>query len=300
VKCLTSGLVHVSDNLLGAKIYNKSNCAELLLCIDDMAKTKEISAEKRASVICFHKEGFSVRQISKKTHLPPSTVGYIVKKFRDEGLVCQNRHRSGRPRCTSRREDRKIVREVKKKRRKTANKIAVELKEELSVSVSAQTVRNRIHEHGFYGRVLRKKPFVSAKNKRARIKFAKEHISKDMSFWRNILFSDESKFNFHGSDGRIFVWRKPNEEFAPECTKGTVKYGGGNVKVWGCFSYDGVGELVFIDEIMTGQIYKEILQANLFKSARKLFKRRKWIYQQDNDPKHTCRIVKEFFAQKKV
>ncbi|GFX11175.1 transposable element Tcb1 transposase [Trichonephila clavipes] len=46
----------------------------------------------------------------------------------------------------------------------------------------------------------------------------------------------------------------------------TVKYGGRSVLVWGCMSAGGVGELVFIDGIMDKM--------------------------QDNDPKHTAKIVK--------
>ena len=41
-----------------------------------------------------------------------------------------------------------------------------------------------------------------------RLKFAREHVDKPDLFWRNILWSDESKFNIFGSDGRRRVWRK--------------------------------------------------------------------------------------------
>lgn len=147
---------------------------------------------------------------------------------------------------------------------------------------------------------MRQKPFISLRNRKTRVKLAKEHAHKDGSFWTTVSFSDESKFNLHGSDGRVFVWRKPGEEFQPDCTKGTVKHGGGNVKVCGCFSYSGVGKLVCIDGIMNSEAYRCILDANLQKSAKKLFKRQKWIFQQDNDPKHTSRLLKEHFAKKKM
>ena len=58
------------------------------------------------------------------------------------------------------------------------------------------------------------------------------------------------------------VWQTAKEELDPKCIIPTVKYGGGNVKCWGCFSSCGVGNLVFIDGNMTGEVYRDILQKN--------------------------------------
>ncbi|GFU05683.1 transposable element Tc1 transposase [Trichonephila clavipes] len=68
------------------------------------------------------------------------------------------------------------------------------------------------------------------------------------------------------SDGQYKVWRQVGKELDSKNTKKTVKYGGGSVLVWRCMFAGGVGELVFIDGIMDKM--------------------------QDNDPKHTAKIVK--------
>ena len=44
---------------------------------------------------------------------------------------------------------------------------------------------------------------------------------------------------------------------------------------WGCMSSEGVGELVFIDEIMDKTVYLNILKDNMKKSAEKLHLPRK-------------------------
>jgi transposase len=64
--------------------------------------------------------------------------------------------------------------------------------------------------------------------------------------------------------------------------------------VWGCFSYYGVGKLVRIEGIMDQKKYKSILRQNLVQSARQLFPRGNWIFQQDNDPKHTAASVRNY------
>ncbi|GBM40339.1 hypothetical protein AVEN_23900-1 [Araneus ventricosus] len=61
-------------------------------------------------------------------------------------------------------------------------------------------------------------------------------LNKPETDWKNDLFSNESKFNIFGSDGRIMVLRRKNEELNPKNLVGKVKYGGGCVLVLGCMS----------------------------------------------------------------
>ena len=96
------------------------------------------------------------------------------------------------------------------------------------------------------------------------------------------------------------VWRTPKEELDPKRTVSTVKYGGGNVKCWGCFSSCDVGNLVFIDGNVTGEVYHDILQKNLFESIKKLDVGREWVMQQDNDPKRRAHIVTHWLKEKGV
>ena len=81
------------------------------------------------------------------------------------------------------------------------------------------------------------------------------------------------------------MWMNPGEGLKDVCIQSTVKHGGGNVLVWEGFSKNGVGKLVKITGIMTGQSYVSILKENLAKSAEKMgipiF-----VLQQDNNQKH--------------
>ncbi|GBL77614.1 Transposable element Tc1 transposase [Araneus ventricosus] len=88
------------------------------------------------------------------------------------------------------------------------------------------------------------------------------------------------------------VWRRKNEELNPKNLVGTVKYGGGGVLVWGCMSASGLGNLVFIDGIMNHALYINILRDNLKLSAQNLGIGNKFVFYQDNDPKHTALNVR--------
>lgn len=70
--------------------------------------------------------------------------------------------------------------------------------------------------------------------------------------------------------------------------------------VWGCFARKGVGNLVDIPCTMTKEVYMDILQKNLRESAERLGMRRGLIFQQDNDPKHTAKVVQKYFKDNRV
>ena len=49
--------------------------------------------------------------------------------------------------------------------------------------------------------------------------------------WQSIIWSDESKFNLFGNDGRVSVLRRIEEDLLLECIQQTVKFGGESVMV---------------------------------------------------------------------
>ncbi|KAI4898610.1 hypothetical protein NFI96_006390 [Prochilodus magdalenae] len=94
--------------------------------------------------------------------------------------------------------------------------------------------------------------------------------------------------------------RTKNDEYHPKNTIPTVKHGGGSIKLWGCFSANGTGRLHCIKEGMTGAMYCKILGNNLLPSVKALKMGRGWVFQHDNDPKHTARITKEWLYKKHI
>jgi hypothetical protein len=126
------------------------------------------------------------------------------------------------------------------------------------------------------------------------LEFARAYVNKPIDFWKTVLFTDESKFNIFGFDGPQYVWRKPKKELNQKNVLPTVRHGGGNAMVWGCMGYAGVGELAIVEGIMNAKGYVNILRANLKKSVRKLRIQNSYLFQQDNDPKHTARITREW------
>ncbi len=91
------------------------------------------------------------------------------------------------------------------------------------------------------------------------------------------------------NSGKRHVWRKPGTAHHLPNTIPTVKHGGGSIILWGCFSAAGTGRLVRIEGKMNAAMYRDIIDENL-----DLRLGRRFIFQQDNDPKHTAKITNEW------
>ncbi|KAI4886561.1 hypothetical protein NFI96_005076, partial [Prochilodus magdalenae] len=140
---------------------------------------------------------------------------------------------------------------------------------------------------------LRKVPLPKSAHVQARLKFAHDHLDDPEESWEKVLWSD-------GLNSTRRVWRTKNDEYHPKNTIPTVKLGGGSIMFWGCSSAHGTGRLHCIKERMTGAMYCKILGNNLLPSVRALKMGRGWVFQHDNDPKHTARITKEWLCKKHI
>lgn len=191
-----------------------------------MANRKEIQISVRNLVVSLRKEEKSYCEIAKMVKLSRATVQTIIRNYNNTNST-ENKPRSGRPKKLSRRDVSSIIKEVNQDPKISAPKLAEHIEKRSNVIVHPRTIRNVLHDHGFKSRLARKKLLISAKNRKLRLDFAKTHLDKDMDFWKRDLFTDESKYNIFGSDGRTKVWKKPKTALDLKNIIPTVKHGGG-------------------------------------------------------------------------
>lgn len=260
-----------------------------------MPKIKEISLDLRQLIVDDHKNGLSYNKIAKKYKKSKATIQTVIRKFKNHQTI-ENMPRTGRPRKTSLRDDNRIIKEIKKEPTLSSKNI----KEMCNLDVSVSTIQRRIRAAGFYGSHMKKKPFISEKNRHRRLQFAKKYVSKPLDFWKTIIWSDETKFELKNRKKRPKVWKRRGNQLDRKTIQTTIKHGGGNIMLWGCFSYGCVGNLVLIDEKLTGTKYVDILENNLPPSVEKMGLEGSFTFQQDNDPKHTSRVAQNYFVENNI
>ena len=259
--------------------------------------TNYTSPTKKARICRDKAAGLSNTAVAKKFGIHRTTVKRIFDCYAKSEDYYTLKNKSGRPRHFTAQDTRRAVRLLNQGKARDAS----DLQRKYFPQFSVQTIRTRLRETGLKGYVRRSKPFLSKRHMEKRLEWAKAHVNWTGGNWKSVLFSDESKFNIFGSDGREWCWRRSGEELDPRYTKKMVKHGGGSIMVWGCITATGPGRICRIEGTMDATLYTQILDDELLGTLGDLGIKKKDIYfQQDNDPKHTSRLASEWFSKKKL
>jgi hypothetical protein len=149
--------------------------------------------------------------------------------------------------------------------------------------------------------VKKKKPLLSVRHRKARLAFAQKYREWTVEDWKRVIWSDETKINRFGSDGREWVWKQKGEGLIEREVQGTVKFGGGNIMVWGCMGWNGVGHLAEVEGRMDADQYVSILEDHMLPSLEESgISGEEVIFQQDNDPKHTSKKAKKWMKDNNI
>lgn len=259
---------------------------------------KHLKEYQCAQIISLLDEGFDIDYISTKFDIHRTTVMRIKKRF-DETNDFSHRGGNGRPSKNSLALSGLIKGINKKEPKNSLRKIAKAIEKRSNVSISHASIRNYLNDMNKFAYSAINKPRLSKRNIKLRFELSRTILKTNFEQIKNIIFSDESKFEVFSTNRSTCVWREPGRGLEEQFLNHTVKYGGASVMVWGCFSYYGVGKLVFIDGIMDAAKYVSILSDNLIDS-RNMLGIQNMIFQQDNDPKHTSRLAREYLMENNI
>ncbi|GFU72717.1 transposable element Tcb2 transposase [Trichonephila clavipes] len=141
---------------------------------------------------------------------------------------------------------------------------------------------------------------LTSKHRRDRREWATEHVNWRRIEWSNVLFSDESRFSVQPDNRRIFLWRNRGRRNNPACMHESIRYGGGEVLVYGGISIEGRTDLYIIrDGPLTAHRYRdEILRPIVVPYAAAI--RDDFILMDDNGRPHRANLVEDFLFEKGI
>ena len=110
---------------------------------------------------------------------------------------------------------------------------------------------------------------------------------------KRVIWLDKTKINRIVSYERQWVWKNTGEGLIERKIQDMVKFGGGNIMVWSCLGWEGVGRLAEVEGKMNAEQCVDILENNLLPSMEESgISLKDVIFQQDNDPRHTSKRAK--------
>ncbi len=162
-----------------------------------------------------------------------TTVGAIIRKWKKHKITV-NLPRSGAPCKISPRGVSMIMRTVRNQPRTTRENLVDDLNAAGTI-VTKKTICNTLRREGLKSCSARKVPLLKKVHVQARLTFANDSEEN----WVKVLWSDETKIELFVINSTRRVWRRRNAAYDLKNTIPTVKHGGGNIMLWGCFSAKG-------------------------------------------------------------
>jgi hypothetical protein len=241
-----------------------------------------------------------------RDHGIASSTGHdLWKKFQETGSTT-NLPGAGRHPTFSKPEKACIVQIAVESRRKPFRDIG----NEITPSVSGETVRRIVAEEGYHRRVAKKVPYRSelTKEKRRAWALARDKKSLPPREWGNIGWSDEAYICLDDKKGRVWVTRRPGEELLDECCVPVVPQNPIRAMVWGIIAKGFKGPLVVLQYPggkgggMTAQRYiQQVLDGPFLHFYQEMKKRRpNFKFQQDGAASHRAKTTQKWLKEHNV
>jgi predicted transcriptional regulator len=258
-----------------------------------MGRKRDLSDFVKGQVETLHSEGYSQCHIACKLKISRCAVQNVLKSDGVDG-----RKNCGRKRKTNSRQDRIMKAAVVRSPHASSARIAHNMRAD-GIEVSDRTVRRRLStEFNLVARRPAKKPLITKKQLQARLRFCKSLRDKPITWWDNVMFSDESTFQQVRGTGSNYVRRPVGQRLNPKYTLKTVKHPP-SVMVWGAITSRGrCGLKVFdkgvrVNAAMYVRVLDEKLKVHMNITGATIF-------QQDSAPSHTAKVVQHWFKDNNI
>ncbi|GFW01566.1 transposable element Tc1 transposase [Trichonephila clavipes] len=153
-------------------------------------------------------EGWSARRVAGQVDLPECAVRNCWEQWTREGTHARKTG-SGATRKSTRREDRRIVRQALVDPTVTRSTIRADV----GVAIVSQTISRHLAEANLKSkRPLRALP-LTQEHRQLRLQWCQARSMWNVTDWQKVVLSDESRYVLGTDDNRVRVWRHPGERY---------------------------------------------------------------------------------------
>ncbi len=151
-----------------------------------------------------------------------TTISRVYREWSEKEKISSERQLCGQKCLVDVRSQRKMGRLVRDDRKATVTQITTRYNQGMQNTISEQTTGQTLKQMDYSSRRPHRVPLLSAKNRKRRLQFTQDHQNWTIKDWKNVTWSDESRFLLRHSDGRVRIWHKEHESMDPSCLVSTV------------------------------------------------------------------------------
>jgi transposase len=239
-----------------------------------MPRETSLAEYEKGKIDALHDAGNNISRISAAINRSRD----VIRKYINNRDGYGKKKHTGRPKALTQRDRRRLVKHIVETWQSGCNAVAA-----LNLNVSRTTAWRVARSTPFLEqRKIKRKPPLKPIHKTARLAFGQMHMTWNAE-WRNVIFSDEKKFNLDGPDGSAYYWHDLRKE---EQLLSRRVMGGGSVMVWAGFCFSGKSPIVLLRGKQNTVAYERTLSDNLLPFIARLGGGQ-WQFVQDNATIHS-------------